>query len=187
LSPGCTPPLSSIRGELVLDLALDRPSERAGAELRIEALPGEEPDGLVGELDVDPLCPEPSRQPVEQERRDLDQLLVGKRTEDDDLVDPVDELGPEALAEDLHQLVLQLLEVAACSGVVLDAVGAEVRVGGAQEPVEAGEREEATVATRAWPRRRVATASLELALGGSGVREARTGFEPVYEALQASA
>jgi hypothetical protein len=44
-----------------------------------------------------------------------------------DLVDAVDELGPEGLAEEVHQLVSQLLEIAAGAGVLLNAVGADVR------------------------------------------------------------
>jgi hypothetical protein len=47
--------------------------------------------------------------------------------EDDDLVDPVDELRPEAVPEHLHQVLLQLVGRAALlprEG--LDAIGAEV-------------------------------------------------------------
>src|SRR4029453_5245185 len=101
--------------ELVLDTPLDRPSERTSAELRVEPLLGEQLDRPAAELDLDPLCSQPARQPVEEQLRDLAELLVRQRTEDDDLVDPVDELRPEAGSEDVHQLLFQRLEVAAGS------------------------------------------------------------------------
>jgi len=56
---------------------------------------------------------------VEHQARDLNELLLRQRLEDDDLVDPVDELRPEVAAQALHQLVLQLVEVAALAGEVL--------------------------------------------------------------------
>ena len=53
--------------ELVLDQALDRPLQRAGAELGVVALAREQLDRVVGELDLDPLRVQPPREPVEQE------------------------------------------------------------------------------------------------------------------------
>jgi hypothetical protein len=66
-------------------------------------------------------------QPVEQQLGDLGELLVCQRPEDDDLVDPVDELRAEAAAQNLHQLRFQLLERLAATGIVLDSGCAEVR------------------------------------------------------------
>ena len=99
--------------ELVLDQALDRPPQRAGAELRVEALAREQLDRLVAELDLDPLRAQPPCQPVEQQLRDLGQLLVGEGPEDDDLVDPVDELRPEALRSISMRSSFSSLEVPA--------------------------------------------------------------------------
>src|SRR5439155_9679587 len=62
--------------ELVLDQALNRPPQRARAELRIEPLAREELHRLVGERDLDPLRPHPPHQRVEHQPGDLDQLLV---------------------------------------------------------------------------------------------------------------
>ena len=54
-------------------------------------------------------------------------MLFGQNAEDDDLIDPVDELRPEAAPEDLHQIVLQLLEGLVRPCLLLDAIGAQVR------------------------------------------------------------
>ena len=77
-------------------------------------------------------APKPSGQPVEQELGDLHDLVLGQGAEDDDLVDPVDELRPEALAEDLHQVVLQLVEGFLLAGVLADPVGTEVEGAGSR-------------------------------------------------------
>jgi hypothetical protein len=69
--------------ELVLDEALDRPSEGAGAELRVVPLASEQPDGLLVELDLDPLRAQPPCDAFDQELCDLRQLLVGQRPEDE--------------------------------------------------------------------------------------------------------
>ena len=65
--------------------------------------------------------------PIEHQPCDLGQLLGRQGAEDDDLVDAVDELRPEAPLQDLHQLVTQLVERLVAPGVLLDALGAEVR------------------------------------------------------------
>jgi hypothetical protein len=41
-----------------------------------------------------------------------EQLLLRQRAENDDLVDPVDELRPEVPAQDLHQLFLRATSAA---------------------------------------------------------------------------
>src|SRR3989475_2256606 len=112
--------------ELVLDQALNGSPERPGSELGIEALVREQLDRRVRELDLDVLRAQSPREFVEQEPGDLGELPVVERAEDDDLVDPVDELGPEALPQDLHQLILELVEIAALACELLDPVGAEV-------------------------------------------------------------
>src|SRR6188474_3591517 len=47
--------------DLVLELALNRTTQRPRAELRVEADFGQVLDGRVGELDFDVLCPEAPR------------------------------------------------------------------------------------------------------------------------------
>src|SRR4051812_33927627 len=113
--------------ELVLDQPLDGAPQRARPVLGVVALAREQSHRLLRELDLDPLRPQPATEPVEQEPCDLQELLLGERAEDDDLVDPVDELRPEAAAQAIHQLVLELVEVATLPGEVLDPVGADVR------------------------------------------------------------
>ena len=53
---------------------------------------------------------EAPRDAVEHQPRDLCELLHRERLEDDDLVDPVDELRPEVVPEHFHQILLQLIE-----------------------------------------------------------------------------
>jgi hypothetical protein len=49
----------------------------------------------VGQLELDPPLGQPTRAPAACSIDDLGQLLLGQRLERDDLVDPVQELGPE--------------------------------------------------------------------------------------------
>jgi hypothetical protein len=65
--PGLHPAAEHHPGELVLDQPLDRPAQRACAEPGVEALPGEQLDGVVAERDLDPLRTQPAREAVEKE------------------------------------------------------------------------------------------------------------------------
>jgi len=67
-------------------------------------------DRRVRKLDFDALGTKAPRDAVEHQARDLNELLLRQRLEDDDLVDPVDELRAEAVAKHPHQLTLQLVE-----------------------------------------------------------------------------
>ena len=93
-SPDCRPHHPR---ELVLDQALDRPPQRARAELRVEALSRE--DLTASSVNSTSIrCARRRRAGrSSSSSRDVRELLVGQRPEDDDLVDPVDELRPEAL------------------------------------------------------------------------------------------
>ena len=86
-------------GKLVLDQTLNGAPQRSRTELGVEALLAEVGDRRVGELRLDPLGPQPAADLVKQEPGDLEQLLLAQRPEDDDLVDPVEELGPEAMPQ----------------------------------------------------------------------------------------
>ena len=85
--------------ERVLDQALDRALERPGAVGRIPARLGDQLLRRVGQLEREPALGEPRAQPRELELDDLAELLARQRLELDDLVDPVQELGPEELAQ----------------------------------------------------------------------------------------
>lgn len=63
------------------------------------AVAGEPVDGLLGELDGDALRVQPTTRLLQQQVGDAPQLLVGELTEHDDLVDAVEELGPEVLPQ----------------------------------------------------------------------------------------
>src|SRR4030095_16722191 len=93
----------------VLDVLLDRPAKLPGTVGRVGALHGEgvlrrrgedKLDTLLGQLLVDAGDHEPDDA--------LDVLLV-ERVEDDDVVDPVEELRPERALHLLHHALLHLL------------------------------------------------------------------------------
>ena len=53
---------------------------------------------------------QPAPNAAEQQPHDLRQLLIGQRLEDDDLVDPVQELRPEMLAQLESHILRRLVE-----------------------------------------------------------------------------
>src|SRR5262245_5779725 len=87
--------------ERVLDLALDRALQWPCAVRRVPAGLGEVLLRRVGQLEGQAPLGEARPQPSELEVDDLADLLTGERLELDDLVDPVQELGPEGLAQRL--------------------------------------------------------------------------------------
>jgi hypothetical protein len=84
--------------EWVLDQFLDRPLQRTGAVGGIPAGLDEHLLRGVGQFQRQAAFSEPVAQPPELDLDDLVQLLVLERLELDDLVDPVQELGPEDVA-----------------------------------------------------------------------------------------
>ena len=81
--------------ERVLDEPLDRPLERPGPERGV--VPSRTMSALAAGVSssVEVLRGEPPLQVGEQQLDDLRQVRVGQGVEHDDLVDPVEELGPE--------------------------------------------------------------------------------------------
>ena len=119
-------------GERVLDEALDGPTQRTGAELRVVAVVGQVQLGRVGQLQADALALELAHDPADHEVDDLDDLVLGQLVEDHRLVDPVQELGTEVLLEGVVDLLLHafvgdgLVGLAEAHGRLAEVAGAEV-------------------------------------------------------------
>ena len=84
--------------EWVLDEPLDRTLEGSGTVRRIPAGLRKRSLRVVRELELDAAFREPRAQALELQVDDLCELVLRQRLELDDLVDPVEELGPEELA-----------------------------------------------------------------------------------------
>src|SRR5829696_3332062 len=93
----------------VLDHTLQHPLERPGAERRVVALFGELVQGLVGELDRDVALDELLAEALYLDLDDVAHVLALELVEHDDLVDPVEELGAEDLAQLARDAALHLL------------------------------------------------------------------------------
>src|SRR5919198_5726607 len=89
--------LEERRRERVLDQALQRTLQRTRTVRRIPTCLRQQLLRRRRQLDVDPPLRQPSPQSRELELDDLRELLARELLEDDDLVDPVQELRPEAL------------------------------------------------------------------------------------------
>src|SRR5829696_3147222 len=113
-------------GQLVVHPPLNRTPQGPRPELGVEALFGYQPDCPFGELGLYALGPQAPRRPVEQEASDLAYLLLAEGAEDDHLVYAVDELGAQGVFEDLHHVVLELLEGLITPGVRLYPLCAHV-------------------------------------------------------------
>ena len=96
-------------GERVLHQLLDGPPQRAGPQLGVVALLGQQVAGGRGQLDGQPLGLQLHRGAGQHEVDDLDDLLAGELVEDDHLVDAVEELGAEVGLERLVHLGLHAL------------------------------------------------------------------------------
>ena len=90
----------------------DEAAQRAGAEIRVEALVGDGVEGGVapGEADLDLLF-EALPQGLEQEGGDFSHLFLGQRMEDDDIIHPVQEFGAEVFFQEIFDSPLGLPEV----------------------------------------------------------------------------
>src|SRR5829696_1859852 len=95
----------------VLDVAPYGPRQRSCAELRVVAFLREELLRGVGDLDLDALAFEVLVQAREHNVHDLQHVLLGEWLEDDDLIYPVEELGPESSFERFPGPPLGLAEV----------------------------------------------------------------------------
>src|SRR5271170_6255985 len=85
-----------------LDLAADEPAQRAGTVDRVEALLRDVPAGLLAELEGHLPVGEPGPQIVEHQVNDALDLGGGQRLEQHDLVQAVQELGPECRTQRGH-------------------------------------------------------------------------------------
>src|SRR4051794_11600735 len=88
--------------ERVLDVALDRPAQRPGAHGRVPALVDQEVLGVLAELELELAVRERLADAPQEELDDRLDLVLLELVEDDDVVDPVEELGPEDLLELAH-------------------------------------------------------------------------------------
>ena len=105
-------PVQQPPGQLVVHLALDGAAHRPGAELRLVAVLGDPVHGGRGELQGHVLGVQPAAGLLQLELGDLAQFSLVQLAEDDDLVDPVQELGTERLAEPPQQLLLHAVLLA---------------------------------------------------------------------------
>ena len=96
-------------GQRVLDEALDRTAQRPGTERGVVAPLGEQQLRRVRELETETLRLELACEPLDQQVDDLRDLLGGELVEDDDVVDAVEELGPEVPLELVVHLLLHLV------------------------------------------------------------------------------
>src|SRR5215510_2737106 len=92
-------------GELVIELSLDGPAHRPRTEFRLVAMFGQPVNRGRSEPKRHVLGVQATPGVLQQELGDLAQLTLIELTEDDDLVDPVQELRTECLAQAAHQLV----------------------------------------------------------------------------------
>src|SRR5215210_1382846 len=113
-------------GQLVVHPPLNRTPQGPRPELGVEALFGYQTDRPFGELGLYALGPQAPRRLVEQEAGDLAYLLLAERAEDDHLVYAVDELRAQGVFEDLHHVILELLEGLVAPGVRLYPLCAHV-------------------------------------------------------------
>ena len=81
--------------QFILHPALQQPAQRAGAVARIIADLGDVVGRRLGQLHREAQLVHALADILHQQHDDLPDLLAVKRLEDDGLVDPVEELGPE--------------------------------------------------------------------------------------------
>ena len=113
-SPSRNSPCEHAHRQRVEHPPLDRPLQRPRAVGRIVALGDQQILGAVGQLDVDLAILEPLHQAAQLDVDDRPHLLAAERVEEDDLVDPVEELRPEVRAQRLDDLRAARLRRAPC-------------------------------------------------------------------------
>src|SRR5882724_8277576 len=95
--------LENLERQRVLDQPLDRPLERPRPERRVVALAGDDRFRGLGDLEPDAPGGQAPTQVLELDVDDTLDLLPAERREDHDLVDPVEELRTQRVAQLLHQ------------------------------------------------------------------------------------
>ncbi len=113
---------------------MDRPAQWPGAQHRVVPLLRQQGLGGRRQLESHVLVLELGVHPGQHQIDDLDDLGLGQLVEDDDVVDPVEELGPEVLLELVLNLRLHPLVVDGAltggepdAGALGDVPGAQVR------------------------------------------------------------
>src|SRR5262245_22013115 len=111
LEPGSLGHLSADDGlrQRILDELLDGPAQRTGAVGRIEPLLHEELQGGRGWLELDALVGQLCVDAADHEPDDAGDVVLAQAVEDDDVVDAVDELGPEGALQLVQHPLLHLL------------------------------------------------------------------------------
>ena len=95
----------NLLGQWVLEALLDGPPQRSSTQLRVVAGRCQETLGCVGKDQIEALRLRAGCSPVASMRSTISlDLFHGQFVEDDDLVDPVQELGPEVLLQILGDL-----------------------------------------------------------------------------------
>src|SRR5712691_3393653 len=103
--------VQNLQRQRILDQLLNGALERSSAEVGVVSLSEEQLFGGVGELDRDLTVGKQAAHVFKAQLDNLDQLLFAKRTEDDDVVDPVQKLWPEVSVQRVHHLFAGLLKV----------------------------------------------------------------------------
>ena len=89
-------------GQLIADRRLDQPAQRPCPVHGVEAGHGQPFAGRGRDLERQPAVGEPPRQPGNLQVDDLVEVLGGQRVEDDDVVEPVEELRLERRPDHAH-------------------------------------------------------------------------------------
>src|SRR5690625_74732 len=109
-----------------LDLLANHPVEGARAKHRIEPGASQLPDGLLAHVEGNALLVEAALESRQLNAGDLLHLLLTKALEDDHVIDPVEELGPELLLELRENGAADLLVAAPGAAHLEDLRGADV-------------------------------------------------------------
>src|SRR4051794_20047315 len=96
-------------GQRVLDVALDRAAQRPGAHRRVPPLVDQQVLGILGELELELTLGQGLPDAAQEQLDDRLDLVLLQLVEDDDVVDAVEELGPEHLLELAHDATLHVL------------------------------------------------------------------------------
>ena len=100
--PGCEPAREDVLGETVLEIALDCALERPGAVGRVVADIGQEVFGRIRDFELHVTIGEALREDTELNVDDVAQLRAVEPMEDDCLVEPIEELRSERVAQVFH-------------------------------------------------------------------------------------
>ena len=114
-------------GQQAFHLALDVPLQGPGAEERVAALPDDEIPGTVGDGELQAPGGHAAFQVLEEQGDDGLHVLARQRPEEHDLVQPVQEFGPERGLEQPIQRLLRLRADGAVGGhAVQEQIAAQV-------------------------------------------------------------